>query len=156
SKDDGLVSVIDTSTDAVINAIDLGVGSLPTGVAVDSAGTRVYVADADGVDVIDTTSQAVVANIPIPEVGYAGAVDPSGSHVYTGNAVNGITGFNRSVSMIDVSTNTVTDTVLLPGAPYGIEVDPTGGSVYVGVGDIARVVRIDTATKTIAATSAVL
>jgi YVTN family beta-propeller protein len=151
SEAQSFVAVIDTATDQVINTIDTNF--LTTGVAVSSDGSRVYVASAAGVQVIDTAAQAVIANIPIAEQPFVVAVDPSGAHVYTANGVNGGT---NSVSVIDTSTNTVTNTIALPDQPYGLEVDPSGNSLYVGLPLAKEVVRIDTATKTIAATSAVL
>jgi YVTN family beta-propeller protein len=147
SEDDGLVSVIDTSTDRVINAIDLGDGSLPTGAAVNSAGTRVYIAMAGGVKVIDPATQAVIATIPVPDNPSRVAVDPSGAHVYTANFEA------RSMSVIDASTNAVTDTIPLPNRPADLDVDPAGASVYVSLPDLQEIVRIDSASKIVAATS---
>ena len=71
---DGLVSVIDTATNAVVATVP--VGASPVGVAVAPAGERVYVANRCGTDVscafgggtvsaIDTTTNTVVATIAV-------------------------------------------------------------------------------------------
>src|SRR5437868_3786557 len=60
------VSVIDTAANAVVATI--GVGVHPGGLAVNSTGSRVYVANDDGVgtvSVIDTSSNTVVATVLI-------------------------------------------------------------------------------------------
>ncbi len=54
------VSVIDTATNTVVGA-PIVVGSIPQGIAVNPAGTRVYVANLNaGVSVIDTATNTVV------------------------------------------------------------------------------------------------
>jgi YVTN family beta-propeller protein len=67
-----VVSVIDTSTNTVVNTI-YNVGSQPTGVAVNPAGTRVYVADFSSptVFVIDTSTNTRVATIGVGSGSYA-------------------------------------------------------------------------------------
>ena len=147
---DGLVAVIDTGTNRVINTIDVGLG--PLAVAANAAGTRVYVANegVPTVSVIDTAAQAVVATIPLSDPPVGIAVDPSGAHVYVTTPVA------SSVSVIDAASNTVTDTIPIPGPAIGIEVDPSGASVYVSLTTSQQIVRIDAASKSVAATSAML
>jgi YVTN family beta-propeller protein len=59
------VSVIDTATNAVVDTV--AVGTIPYGVAVNPAGTRVYVANAgsNNVSVIDTATNAVVDTVAV-------------------------------------------------------------------------------------------
>jgi YVTN family beta-propeller protein len=76
----GTVSVLDTATDAVV-AIVTGVGTGPSGMAVNSLGTRAYVTDAifSGTYVIDTAHNAVVAIIGPGERSIA--VSPDGTRL---------------------------------------------------------------------------
>jgi YVTN family beta-propeller protein len=104
----GSVSVIDTTTNAVITAIPFGIGSAPYGVVVTPDGSKVYVTNnAFGtVSVIDTATEAVVVQA-IP-VGYGNgaslpfgvAVTPDGSNVYVVNFRD------ATVSVIDTASNT--------------------------------------------------
>ncbi len=67
---DGTVSVINTATNAVIATIQLGMQS-PVDLAINPAGTRVYVSNAGGtVQVINTANNTVIGN-PIAVPGYA-------------------------------------------------------------------------------------
>lgn len=77
----GVVSVIDTLTDAVLATVP--VGASPTRVAVTRDGVRVYVANTGGnsVSVIDTSANAVVATVPVPSAPTAVAIKPNGAEV---------------------------------------------------------------------------
>ena len=57
------LSIIDTSTDTVVDTLNLG--SFPWGVAVDTSGTRVYVTNAGSntVSVINATDNTVIATL---------------------------------------------------------------------------------------------
>src|SRR5262245_20576100 len=91
--DDGAsnVSVIDTATNSIVATIT-GVGTVPEGVAVNAAGTRVYITDSvtEGtVAVIDTATNTVIATIPVGEEPFGVAVNPDGTRVYVGNFGDG-------------------------------------------------------------------
>jgi YVTN family beta-propeller protein len=148
SESDNMVAVIDTSTDRVINTID--VGDTPTCAVTNHAGTRVYTANLDSVSVIDTASQSVVATIPVPDGPFGIAVNPAGTRVYVANFDN------PTVTVIDATANTVIASIPLPDTPLGIDVDSSGNSIYVGFPNSFTIVRIDAGTNTIAATSAPL
>jgi YVTN family beta-propeller protein len=86
------VSVIDTTTLTVSATVP--VGTSPAGVAVDPAGTRVYVANLldNTVAVIDTTTQTVIATVsvgagPIALGQFIGGLAPP---VTVGGAVTGV------------------------------------------------------------------
>src|SRR5215470_10104521 len=84
--DDGAsnVAVIDTQTNTIIATIT-GVGTVPEGVAVNVAGTRVYVTDSvtsGTVAVIDTANNTVLATIPVGAEPFGVAVNPAGTRVY--------------------------------------------------------------------------
>ena len=69
---DGTVSVIDTDpSSATYNHVitTIAVGYYPTRVAASPEGDRVYVGNYDTVSVIDTTSNEVIATIPVPSDG---------------------------------------------------------------------------------------
>jgi YVTN family beta-propeller protein len=87
--DDGAsrVTVIDTATNLIVTNIT-GVGSVPEGVAVNAAGTRVYVTNsvASGtVAVIDAATNTVVATIPVGNAPFGIAVNAVGTRVYVAN-----------------------------------------------------------------------
>jgi YVTN family beta-propeller protein len=135
----GTVSVVDTKTNLVTKSVPVGV--YPVGVAVNPAGTRVYVTNAGNftVSVINAASNEVVpVNDPdnpgktvsyiYKGVGLAPwgiAVNPSGTSVYVANSGS------DSVSVIDTASNTVTSIVSVGKTPYGVAVNPTGSRVYV-------------------------
>src|SRR5262249_12119613 len=101
------VSVIDTSNNTVLATVP--VGNSPFGVAVERAGTRVYVTNGndDSVSVIDTFNNTVVATEGVG-LGPAGvAVKPDGTRAYVTNSNSA----DNTVSVIDTSNNTVVATV---------------------------------------------
>ena len=95
------VSVIDTVSNGVVATIPVGVG--PYTVAVDPAGSHVYVANHDPdpvqgdyrVSVLDTASNREVARVPVGIAPIGVAVAPSGRRVYVANSAS------SSVSVID-------------------------------------------------------
>lgn len=130
------VSVIDTATNQTVPVYDpsyqnlvsgIGVGLNPWGVAVNPAGSRVYVANSgsDSVSVIDAVSNTAINTVAVGSVPYGVAVNPQDSTVYVGNYRG------NSVSVIDAMSNIVIKSVPVGDAPYGIAVNPQGSQVYV-------------------------
>jgi YVTN family beta-propeller protein len=119
------LSVIDTATQSVIAT--LPVGSLPTGLAVNSAAARVYVANlgSNSVSVIDTATQSVIATLPVGSLPAGVAVNPTGTRAYVANFGS------DNVSVIDTATQSVIATVPVGDAPTGVAVNPTGTRAYV-------------------------
>jgi len=111
---DGTVTVFDTATNRIMRPY-VYVGSDPTGVAVNAAGTRVVVANSyeGSVSVIDTgtwnVTPVVVGNGP-----YGVAI--SGNRALITNE------FDDTVTVLDLSTNTVAATIAVGDAPTGIAV----------------------------------
>jgi YVTN family beta-propeller protein len=104
-------------------------------VAVDPATDTVYVdgPGATGISVIDGTTGAVTAPIPLPGTSVDGlAVNPVTDTVYATERTSADTGAS-SVVVIDGATNTVTTTITEPAfsQPEGIAVDSATDMVYV-------------------------
>ena len=115
----------DTATNTVVGApipIPVG-GAAPHGVAVNPAGTRVYVANGDtnNVSVIDTATNTVVgAPIAVGGFPFGVAVNPAGTRVYVANFGS------NNVSVIDTATNTVV------GAPIAVGDGPVAFGQFIG------------------------
>jgi YVTN family beta-propeller protein len=119
---DFTVSVIDTDpSSATYNHVitTIPVGYYPTVVTASPEGDRVYVGNYDTVSVIDTTTNAVTATIPVPSDGcgqgcYNGvwdvAVSPDGSRLYAADGVSDTvvvydTATMQRVASVDVGPN---------------------------------------------------
>jgi YVTN family beta-propeller protein len=145
------VSVIDTASNSVTATIPVCCG--PSGVAVNPAGTRVYVVTAlvsiagSSVLVIDTASNSVMATIPVGSAPANGvAVNPAGTRVYVANFSD------NNVSVIDTASNSVTATIPVCCGPSGVAVNPAGTRVYVANFSDNNVSVIDTASNSVTAT----
>lgn len=146
------ISVIDTSTNTVVATLP-SLESGPSGVAINPAGTRAYVANSSGlnpsVSVVDTFHNwifyVILNGIGIDPVGLA--VTPDGSRVYVANQGNGYS----TLSIIDTSTNAVVGAVSGLVYPYGVAVKPDGTRVYVTSMGAQNVSVIDTSTNTVVA-----
>jgi len=145
------VSVIDSSSNTVV--ANVPVGSSPTDVAVNAAGTRAYVAvsQTDSLAVVDTASNTVVANVPVGTRPDSVAVNPAGSRVYVTNRLS------NTVSVVDAATNVVLATIAVGLGPQGIAVSPDGSRVYValfgfGTAQPGGVAVVDAATNTVLTT----
>ncbi|WP_083918742.1 beta-propeller fold lactonase family protein [Rudaea cellulosilytica] len=170
------VSVVDLSTNQIVATVPQtvaatttaaatpGIGVGPLGVAINPAGTRVYVANyGDSTDlktngtiaVVDSdptsaTLNTVIATITVgvrPEIV---AVNPAGTAAYVTNSVG------NTVSVIDTATNKQTTTIPVPGVPIGVAFTPDGKKAYVTLADKSRVVAIDTTSNTAASTTIAL
>jgi YVTN family beta-propeller protein len=95
--------------------------------------------DSNNVYVVDTSTNQVVAIIPVglnpQDVNYA----PDGRHAYTANVLDG------TVSVIDTATNMVTAKVPVGGEPTSVTVTPDGARAYVTCLDDSRLIILDTA-----------
>ena len=102
------------------------------------------------VSVINTSTNKVIATIPVDKGPNALTVTPDGGNVYVAN------GGSASVSVIDPETNGVIDTISVGSGPGGgVAAAPDGSKVYVlnGCFDLCGVVSvIATATDTVIAT----
>ncbi|MFA5457881.1 MAG: YncE family protein, partial [Synergistaceae bacterium] len=146
---EGLSSIIKVGMkfDSIVSAT-VTVGANPDWVAVNPAGTKVYVANygAGTVSVIDTSSNTVSATVTVGTNPIGVAVNPAGTKVYVANYGAG------TVSVIDTSSNTVSATVTVGVSPYGVAVNPAGTKVYVANSGAGTVSVIDTSSNTVSAT----
>lgn len=126
------VSVINTTTDAVISTVP--VGNVPVGVAISLDGTKVYVTnfgndDIPGrtVSIIDTATEEVTSmNVEEGKPGKpAGvAIYPYEQKVYVAKLLNG------KVRAVDLITNKASD-IPVGTDPCGIAITPDGSRIYV-------------------------
>jgi fibronectin-binding autotransporter adhesin len=125
SPGSGSVSVVDTATNSVIATINTG-GQL-TDLAINPAGTRVYVSDTGNkVYVIDTADNTVVATPTATLSNPSGiAVSADGTRFYVSN-ING-----HNISQFDATTNASLGMVAANLNPSGMALSPDGGFVYV-------------------------
>jgi YVTN family beta-propeller protein len=118
----------------------------PLGIAITPDGTRAYVTNegSASVSVIDTTTNTVVATIPVfpGQVPIGVAIAPDGTRAYVANNFGG-------VSVIDTATNTVVATVPFVGG-LAVAITPDGTRAYV-TGGGATVSVINTANNTVSA-----
>ena len=149
----GKVSVLDTATNTITATVE-GEGN-PGQLAINPAGTRVYVANeirSNNISVIDTATNTIVATVPlgmarVARIPQSVAVNPAGTRVYVTTNSD-----SPAVSVIDTASNTVIATVAVDLCPYGVAVNPAGTRVYVANTCSGTVSVIDTASNTVIAT----
>jgi YVTN family beta-propeller protein len=99
------VSVIDTATRSTVAVIPSG-GS-PSGLVLNSTGDRLWIVNQAGrVTVVETSSNSMLTNIPVPLGAYSGDLSVDGSRLYVGHA-----GSSSGMSVIDAVSNTLITTV---------------------------------------------
>ncbi|WP_445167342.1 beta-propeller fold lactonase family protein [Mycolicibacterium sp. Dal123E01] len=114
-------------------AINVGVGSAPFGLAVTPNGKFVYVANSgDGtVSVIDARNNSVIDQIHVGGNPTAIVVSPNGTRVYVTNTDGGM-------SVIDTASNVVKGTIAVYGG-YGVAVSPDNKYVYVTANGVSAI-----------------
>lgn len=149
SFDRSTISVVDVATDTVVQRLTVGSGATSVGnnlnaVAVNLGGTFAYASCLGDsvVTVIDTSTNTVVANIPVDAGPRGVALNPAGTRLYVVNVLA------NTLNVIDTATNSMIARVAVTG-PSGVVVDPTGASVYVASFNQNNVTVIDTATNTV-------
>jgi YVTN family beta-propeller protein len=102
------VLVVDTATISLVNVVDMGVasGANVTGVALNPAGTRLYVSDEHNhrVTVLDTSTLLPVAVVPVGGFPYQISVNSTGTRAYV--LVDDVTNSIAAIWAIDTATNT--------------------------------------------------
>ncbi len=139
------ISVIDTSTDAVVATVVVGANPVHVAIAPNGA-AYVTNAGANSVSVINTATNTVVATVPVGAHPVDVAVTPDGTKAYVTNA-----GAN-TVSVINTSTNTVIATVTVGPNPVSVAFTPDGTKAYVTNAGANSVSVISTAMNAVIAT----
>jgi YVTN family beta-propeller protein len=130
----GTISVVDAASLAVTHMT--GFGNL-MGIAINRAGTRLYVTDANAphalgsgsVFSIDLSGATAPVQIPIGDSPMGVAVNPSGTRVYA-VGTDPMTDMG-AVWVINAETNALEATVGVGDGPIGVTVNATGSLVYV-------------------------
>jgi YVTN family beta-propeller protein len=141
------VMVVDTETGQISG--DVKGLSNARNIALDDSGRYGYVTDVtDGsagfVRVFDRSTLKLVTSIPTGLIPYAIVFDTVTKSLFVFNSRG------RSATVIDTATNQVSATIPLSGRPSSAIGDGKG-SVFVTLPALGEIIRIDTATKTIAA-----
>jgi YVTN family beta-propeller protein len=148
--------------DATVSIVDLGggdtetlgVGSVPTGIARDPFGERVYVANQVGtggpnsgtISVIDTADHSV-STLTVGGAPFGVAVDPSGERLYISSAET-----TGRLLIVEIGSGNADD-VAVGSLPFGVAVHPDGSRVYVANAGSGSVSVVDTETLGVTAVS---
>ncbi|HET9579671.1 MAG TPA: YncE family protein, partial [Usitatibacter sp.] len=148
----GNVRVIDTATNATVASIDAGLA--PFGIAVNAAGTRVYVSDVlgDALLVIDAAANRVSRTIRVGIQPTGIAVNSAGTRLYVANSGE-VTG-GGTVSVIDGASEQVVGAIRVGNGPFGLALSPDGARLYVTNTNDGTVSVVDTASQATVATIA--
>ncbi len=150
------ISVIDPTTNLVVDTILLNPSETPVQIAIPPGVPRAYIStDTGHVIVVDTNTNLVIDTIVLPlsvVSAEAIAATPDGSAVYV-TAVDPTFSFFY-VFAISTSTNTVTATIPPSGiataaSPQGIAITPNGQFAYIPNRTTSTVVVIDISTNTV-------
>lgn len=163
SYDTKNVTIIDTSTNTVVNTIALGGNNpfnsprlRPDGLVFTPSGREILVTcgACNSVYVIDVASNTISTIIRGLGSTYGISIQPSGKLAFISESV-------YKVAVLNVSTNTIINTINVAGNPYYSGVSPSGNLVYVptriqGIGiNEGNVSVIDVAANAVVSTMAV-
>ena len=124
------LDVISTATNTVTSSIAVTGGGILTAMAINPAGTEMFVTLQTAVAVVNLSTQRTVADIALS--GAEGiAVNPNGSAAYATNGFHGGAAHSNTVSVISTSTDTVTRTFTGFTEPTNLTVNPAGTALYV-------------------------
>lgn len=137
----GAVWVIDTSTDAVVARVTVGMH--PAHVVVSPDGRLAYVTNGgdNTVSVIDTSARSLVATIPVGQFPHGLRVRPDGKEVYVANLKGG------TVSVIDTVSQKEVAQVPAGKGPAQTGFTPDGRFAFVSLSQENAVAVIDPATR---------
>ncbi|RMF84867.1 MAG: hypothetical protein D6736_18485 [Nitrospinota bacterium] len=143
------VSVIDTTTNAVIATIDVGGGSHHAAISPDGKWVLVTVPSRGGIAVIAVATNTLAAFIPTGKIANYVVVSPDGTRAYVSNKGE------DTVSIIDLPAGKVRATIPVNAGPDHLALSPDGKQLYVtnALADTLSV--IDTAMEKVVATLAV-
>lgn len=144
----GYVAVVDTASGKEVGKVTGFTDA--RAVALDDKGKFGYATDMTTGDigyvrVFDRSTYKEVASIVVGRVPSAIIFDPATQTIFAFSTSG------RSAAVIDPATNSVVATIPLPGKPH-LALTDGKGSIYVSFRGIGKLVRIDTASRSIAAT----
>ena len=140
------VTVIDTTTNAVVKTIP--VGSIAADVSATPDGKTVWVTNfgSGTVQPIDVATLTAGTPVTVGTQPERLAVSPDGTQLWVANQGSG------TVSDISLASGTVTHTIAVGAAPFGVAVTPNSQQVYITNGGSSSVSVIDAQTDTVTAT----
>src|SRR5664280_2207160 len=146
--DSNTISVVNVTTNTVTATVNVGIK--PSGIAVNSIGTKVYVTNygSNTVSVIDTDTNTVTATVDVGLNPYGIIITSDGTKVYVTNY------HSNTISVIDAATNNIIATVNVGLNPYGVVVYDESEVYVTNYGD-STVSAINITTNTITATVSV-
>jgi YVTN family beta-propeller protein len=137
----GAVWIIDTSTNAVVAKV--AVGMHPAHVVVAPDGSLAYVTNGgdNSVSVIDTSARSLVATIAVGQFPHGLRVSPDGKEVYVANLKDG------TVSIIDTASQKEVAKLPVGKGPAQTGFTPDGRFAFVSLSQENAVALIDPATR---------
>ena len=137
----GAVWAIDTSSDAVVAKVPVGMH--PAHVVVSPDGRFAYVTNSgdNTVSVIDTSAQRLVATIPVGQFPHGLRISPDGKQVYVANLKGG------TVSVIDTASQKEIAQIPAGKGPAQVGFTPDGRLVLVSLSEENAVAVIDPSTR---------
>src|SRR5579862_802416 len=136
----------DQGADLTLNNISITINGIANG---NASGPFAFVGSGSSANcclvVIDTSTNAVVASIPITGLGIPFAVAPDNSKIYIADYNNNL------LDVIDTASKTLQTAISAPGQPNAAVVTPNGKFVYVGANN-GNVYVISLATNSVVAT----
>jgi len=123
----GVLAIINTSTNAIITSLTLQQGDALRGIALDAPRNNLYVAGRNSgtIYVVDTRSNTLVRSIPVGGTPQRMAVSPNGAELYVANEARGL-------DIITLGTGAVR-TIALGGGGYGLALTADAAQLYVTV-----------------------
>jgi len=133
AEENGVLYVIDTATDAVVDTLVMPFGPIGAAVTVDPAVGKVFVAAGADIYVVSESTDTISDTIDAGFTFESMAVDSSTGTLYAADqGDNGAP--SGQLVIIDDDTDTVTQDVALPGSPNSVVVDPGTHLAYVNMG----------------------
>jgi len=120
NENDGTVSVIDAIRQEPLSTILLGDGVKPMGLAINEAGSKLYVSTGRGkkVFVLDTTSNAIAMSFEVGQRPWGIALSPDEKLLFTAN------GPSNDVSVVDAASGAIIRKVKAGDRPWGVVTVP--------------------------------
>ena len=135
--DNGIISVINLTTNTIIGEIDVGGG--PAAIDIDPDAGIVYssIPSLGAVVAINAATGAVMHTIPVGGSPSGLVFNPNGDRVYVGDTLS------NAVQVIDARTHTVAREIPIGQAPHGMDVIQSTNTLYVTSQESGDIVAID-------------